>query len=214
MYYREKKASRSGALKVLNHAVSGPEGLENANKIIEILGLRTIFPLFMKTPKKTKRKGLTALEHEEHVISILAGLLQHAQGQSRSRILIKFEENDFEKVERLIELHFKYMDKVSLGDAQMKRSEEFESLDEDEIYLRRLDNGLFTLQLVDYIILEVVSSSSKVKERLSKLLQLRKGNLDTIIETVKEYGKNIGEENQEWKDKQQQNIENILENLS
>ena len=47
--------SRNGALKVLNHALIGPEGKDNCHKFIDILGLRTIFPLFMKTPKKTKR---------------------------------------------------------------------------------------------------------------------------------------------------------------
>ena len=52
---REKKVSRNGALKVLNHALIGPEGKDNCHKFIDILGLRTIFPLFMKTPKKTKR---------------------------------------------------------------------------------------------------------------------------------------------------------------
>lgn len=55
---REKKVSRNGALKVLNHALSGPEGRDNCCKFVDVLGLRTIFPLFMKTPKKQKRKGV------------------------------------------------------------------------------------------------------------------------------------------------------------
>ena len=56
--------SRNGALKVLNHALSGEEGRENCAKFVDILGLRTIFPLFMKTPKKHKRKGMSAEEYE------------------------------------------------------------------------------------------------------------------------------------------------------
>ena len=56
--------SRNGALKVLNHALSGEEGKENCAKFVDILGLRTIFPLFMKTPKKQKRKGMSAEEYE------------------------------------------------------------------------------------------------------------------------------------------------------
>lgn len=35
---REKKMSRNGSLKVLDHAVSGPDGKENCNKFIDILG--------------------------------------------------------------------------------------------------------------------------------------------------------------------------------
>lgn len=63
-YYREKKLSRNGSLKVLNHAMSGPDGKDNCNKFVDILGLRTIFPLFMKTPKKNRKRVLTTEEHE------------------------------------------------------------------------------------------------------------------------------------------------------
>ena len=104
---------RNGALKVLNHALSGPEGKDNCNKFVEVLGLRTIFPLFMKTPKKQKRKGVSVEQHEEHVVSIVASLFKNCKGSHRSRILIKFTESDHEKVERLMELHFKYVDRVS-----------------------------------------------------------------------------------------------------
>ena len=51
-------------MKVLNHALSSEEGKENCAKFVDILGLRTIFPLFMKTPKKQKRKGMSAEEYE------------------------------------------------------------------------------------------------------------------------------------------------------
>lgn len=67
---REKKQARQSALKVLNHATSGDEGIENCNKLVEMLGLRTIFPLFMRTPSKTKRKDTTPDEHEEHVCTV------------------------------------------------------------------------------------------------------------------------------------------------
>jgi beta-catenin-like protein 1 len=46
--------SRNSAIKVLNHAMSGGEGADNCQKFVDILGLRTIFPLFMKTPKQAK----------------------------------------------------------------------------------------------------------------------------------------------------------------
>ena len=54
---REKKKSRSGALRVLDHAMTGPEGADNCIKFVDVLGLRSLFPLFMKTPKKAKRAG-------------------------------------------------------------------------------------------------------------------------------------------------------------
>lgn len=63
-YLREKKTSRAGALKVLDHSMIGPEGHDNCHKFVDILGLRTIFPLFMKTPKKMKKAGISEKEHE------------------------------------------------------------------------------------------------------------------------------------------------------
>lgn len=171
-----------------------------------------MFPLFMKTPKKAKRKGLTVQEHEEHTVSIIAAILQHASSQFRGRVLSKFEENEFEKVERLVELHFKYLEKLDEADRSIKMDQDAdESLEEDEIYLRRLDSGLFTLQLIDYIILEVCYSSQKVKDKLLKLLQLRRGSLDRIKEIVREYAENLGDENQEWKLKQQENVEQLIQ---
>jgi len=198
---------------VLNHAISGADGSTNANKLVDILGLRTIFPLFMKTPNTSKLKGLSAREQEEHIISILAGLLQHLTGQNRSRVCSKFEENDFEKVERICELHFKYLEKMNGVDKAIVEEirNSGEQLDEDEIYLRRLDGGLFALQLIDYIILDVSISNPAVKEKIRNVIQLRRGSMETIREIVREYAQNIGNENKEWKAKQNLYIDSLLE---
>ncbi|XP_026686194.1 beta-catenin-like protein 1 isoform X3 [Diaphorina citri] len=85
---RERKVSRNGSLKVLDHAICGPSGKDNANKFVDILGLRTIFPLFMKTPKKNRRKIITVEEHEEHVVSIKANMLRNCSGPQRQRLLV------------------------------------------------------------------------------------------------------------------------------
>jgi beta-catenin-like protein 1 len=69
---REKKLSRNGALKVLDYACAGSDGKENCLKLVDILSLRTVFPLFMKTPKKNKQRSLSSEEFEEHVCSIIS----------------------------------------------------------------------------------------------------------------------------------------------
>ena len=61
--HREKKLSRNCAIKVLNHSMTGMDGVDNSQKFVDILGLRTIFPLFMKTPK-TARAGPSSDELE------------------------------------------------------------------------------------------------------------------------------------------------------
>lgn len=49
---------------MLDHAMSGPDGKDNCNKFVDILGLRTIFPLFMKTPPRSKKRTISTEEHE------------------------------------------------------------------------------------------------------------------------------------------------------
>lgn len=47
-------------------------------------------------------------------------MLRNCQGSQRQRLLAKFTENDLEKVDRLLELHFKYMDKVDRTEKEME----------------------------------------------------------------------------------------------
>ncbi|KFM76702.1 Beta-catenin-like protein 1, partial [Stegodyphus mimosarum] len=199
---REKKMSRNGALKVLDHAMCNAEGADNCNKFVDILGLRSIFPLFMKTPKKNWKKGLSVEQHEEHVCSIIASMLKNCKGTQRQRLLNKFTENDHEKVDRLMELHFKYLDKVHHIDLQIEKEkskmneEEIDASMEEEFYLRRLEGGLFTLQLIDYIMVDTCCSGpSSIKQRVLQILNLRGGSIKTIRNVMREYAGNMGDAN-------------------
>ncbi|XP_028175095.1 beta-catenin-like protein 1 [Ostrinia nubilalis] len=206
---REKKMSRNGSLKVLDHALAGPDGRDNCNKFVDILGLRTVFPLFMKTPKR--KRLLTVDQHEEHVVSIIASMLRNCQGSQRQRLLAKFTENDLEKVDRLLELHFKYMDKVDRTEKEMEV--EAEDLDDDAQYLKRLSGGLFTLQLIDRIILEVCTAGpSTIKQRVQRVLSLRGGSLKIIRHVMREYAGNLGDAgSEEWRQQEQQHILQLVD---
>ena len=46
------------------------------------------------------------------MISIITSLLRNCRPNQRTRLINKFTENDHEKVDRLLELHFKYLEKV------------------------------------------------------------------------------------------------------
>ena len=68
------------------------------------------------------------------------------------------------------QLHFKYYEKIRLIDEDLQREEED---DEDEMYLKRLAGGLFTLQLIDYIMIDVCASGSpSIKQRVLRLVIL------------------------------------------
>ncbi|KAL1512989.1 hypothetical protein ABEB36_002481 [Hypothenemus hampei] len=207
---REKKTSRNGSLKVLDYAMSGIHGKDNCQKFVDILGLRTIFPLFMKTPKKNRRKVLSSEEHEEHVCSIIASMLRNCRGSQRQRLISKFTENDHEKVDRLLELHFKYLEKVETIDDTLEDKEED---NEDENYLKRLEGGLFTLQLVDYIIVEVCAAGPpSIKQRVMQILNMRGASLKTIRHIMREYAGNLGDEgDKDWRDQEQQHILHLVD---
>ncbi|CAO4360535.1 unnamed protein product [Caenorhabditis nigoni] len=197
---REKKQARQSALKVLNHATSGEEGIENCNKLVEMLGLRTIFPLFMRTPSKTKRKDTTPDEHEEHVCTILSSLLAACSETHRQRIVQKFVEHEHEKVDRAVELFLKYKEKVQRFELKKKRQAQEPSTSEDDpdsAYLDKMDNGLYTLQRLTLILGEVAVSMESARLREEKLFQMKLSNnrLDLLLgPIIQEYADNLGDD--------------------
>ncbi|XP_028266765.1 beta-catenin-like protein 1 [Parambassis ranga] len=220
---REKKMSRTSALKVLDHAMIGPEGSDNCHKFVDILGLRTVFPLFMKTPKKMKKAGASEKEHEEHVCSIIASMLRNLKSQQRSRLLNKFTESDCEKVDRLMEMHFKYLEAVQQADKRIegekhemvRRGEILDDSMEDEFYLRRLDAGLFVLQLICYIMVEISNSGiSQLQQRVQQILNLRGGSVKVVRHIMREYAESIGDgKSDEFKEAERKRIMDLLDNF-
>lgn len=199
---REKKMSRTSSLKVLDYAMQGPEGAENCSKFVEILGLRSLFPLFMRPPKKNRKLGSSENEAEEHICSIISSLFRNLAGSLRTRVVQKLVESDHIKVDRLMELHFKYFKKVQDCDNRIEQEKEMllkeeEEVDEDaeeEFYLRRLDSGLFTLQLVDYIMLESCSSGvPSIKQRVIALLNQHGGSMKDVKNIIREYAASVGD---------------------
>ena len=83
-----------------------------------------------------------------------------------------------------MELHFKYYERIEATN----RNDDDADDDEDEIYLKKLDAGLYTLQLIDYIILEISSESTNIpsiRQRILQILNLRSTPIDLIKETVR-----------------------------
>ncbi|KAG1686330.1 Beta-catenin-like protein 1 [Nymphon striatum] len=126
---KEKKLSRNGALKVLDYAM---HGADNCSKFIDILGLRTIFPLFMKTPSKTKGSGTGREEHEGLFLfcshEIRKSILKtcplcyfiNAEGIAVDLINKGFSIRLLKMImKKLMELHFKYLDKVQAEDRKI-----------------------------------------------------------------------------------------------
>lgn len=58
-------------------------------------------------------------------------MLKNCKGQQRQRLLSKFTENDYEKVDRLMELHFKYLEKVEEAEKNGKVCAQFKIFNRD-----------------------------------------------------------------------------------
>ena len=120
-------------------------------------------------------------EHEERVCSIPVSLFKHLQGSQYDRLVNKFVENDFEKVDRLMELHFKYQRRVKESDRQMRQSEVADEEDEVDVYLRQLDAGLLALQMVDFIIAKLCTfSETSIATRIKVLISQHGDSLTSV----------------------------------
>eukprot|EP00039_Didymoeca_costata_P001320 m.51552 g.51552 ORF g.51552 m.51552 type:complete len:557 (-) comp10739_c0_seq2:92-1762(-) len=201
---REKKISLHGAIKVLNHALSKKVNAEMYTVFIDRFGLKSLFPLFMITPGGKRKKMFSTAEFEEHVCSIIASLFKFLEdGVHKQRLLRKFIENDFEKMERLVELHLAYIKKVEICDKEIAkekeemvaRGEELDEIVENSFYLRRLDAGLSVLQHVAYTIGTVsLLLGDQVTERVEQLLKLKGGDIESVRDVLLHFQDEAGEE--------------------
>jgi beta-catenin-like protein 1 len=138
---REKRFCKHSAMKVLDYAVT--KNAENCQGLVAAEGLKVLFPAFMGKVGRCsriavslhlmwsasqgyaatkKQVGLDAANsEEEHTIAVVAWLFRLLPEGSidRLRLLRKFEEDNFEKVERLVDYHMLYLHKVESAPAGM-----------------------------------------------------------------------------------------------
>lgn len=101
---------------------------------------------------KKKSTSLTTLTAEttEHVVSILSSLFTSlaSDSQPRLRLLSKFVEDGYSKLDRLSELREEL--EIRLDKLETTSSIPIE-MDQDERYLEKLENGGMALQFCDYV---------------------------------------------------------------
>ena len=165
---REGKMSRSRALRLLDHALSGNDGGLGCERLVEAAGLKIIFNLYMKS----QDKGMT-----EHLLGILSSLLRSvtANSELRIRLMAKFEERNWKVVDRLLQDRRRLVSAIHNVDEQIKSqkrqlSAEAQEEQADEWFSRRLDAGSFTLQTLDIIIAWLVAEDETGKNVIKKQL--------------------------------------------
>ncbi|CAL1137437.1 unnamed protein product [Cladocopium goreaui] len=198
---REKVFAATLALKLVDHSLRHCP--ENCQIFVEKLGLKVLFAIFMKKGAKTKKQS-EAKEVEEHVTSIVQSLCRYCTGTPVARVLNKFVESNFEKLERLLEMHEEYHRSVQEADRErdqglaQKIDRELEVNEEEQLFLDRCDAGLFTLQQVDLILVRLVNMGNRqATEEIGKLMDVKGVKLEEIKKIVLEYCTNLGQEAQE-----------------
>ncbi|KAJ1954811.1 hypothetical protein EC988_002232 [Linderina pennispora] len=182
------------SLKILDYALTPgsdsvvPKAI--AKRYIDGLGLKYLFSMVMKKGKGDMAKLYKKHpEFEERAVNCIAWLLRLTDRDTPAhwRVLAKFvpsleDDKGWKlRVDRIVELNAQYAERVAEG------SEDDDADDDaEDQYLRRLDAGLFSLQMCD-IIIGFVADEEAVKGRIETLLKRRGRNLDMVRRELAEY---------------------------
>ncbi|KAL6285105.1 hypothetical protein ACE6H2_009495 [Prunus campanulata] len=207
---KQKKSAYGSAIRALDFAMTKyPPACE---RFIDVLGLKTAFAAFMGKANcvqeafvmllitipinKKNKKERYHEELEERIVSLIASLFGGIlRGSRRERLLSKFVENECEKIDRLMELYMRYSDRVK---AETERMDQLElddlEMDEEEKYNRKLESGLYTLQLIAVILGHLwCSEHPQMRARVELLLKQQKLTKKDVKDILQEYHDNIGD---------------------
>ena len=179
---REGKMSRPRALRLLDHALGGPDGGASCERLVEAAGLKSTFSLFMKKQDS---------EVTEHLLGILSSMLRSlpANEAPRIRLLAKFVEKDYQVPTRLVQIRREYVSKVSKVDWEIRAEKSKLGAEEqedraDEWLSRRLDAGLYVLQTVDVILAWLAAEDDGARNKIQELLGDRDEGLGDVKATL------------------------------
>ncbi|XP_057538959.1 uncharacterized protein LOC130817340 [Amaranthus tricolor] len=210
---KQKKLAYGSAIRALDFAMTKyPPACE---RFVDVLGLKTAFAAFMgKIPiSKKNKKERYKEELEERIISLISSLFAGIlRGSRRERLLSKFVENECEKIDRLIELYVRYSDRVKAETERLSELELDLEMDEEERYNRKLDSGLYTLQLIAVILGHLwTSENARMRARIELLLRQHKLTKNDVKDILQEYHDNIGDlDGPEEKERAQSKIQKFL----
>ncbi|THH06691.1 hypothetical protein EW145_g3905 [Phellinidium pouzarii] len=202
---KDKKKSAAQCIKVLDFAMSGPAGTACCEMFVEALGLKTLFSAFMGTSSKKNNNPSSAMsDATAHILGVLSSLFTNLPSESspRMRLLAKFVENTYEKVDRLLDLREGAAARLASIDreidqerAQMREdNEEIGAVEEDRWYLRRLEGGLYTLQTVDYVLAWICMEDDGARAHAEQMLKRKGHTLADVATVLKVFRDNVDED--------------------
>ncbi|KAG8218862.1 Catenin-beta-like protein [Butyriboletus roseoflavus] len=198
---KDKLQSKSRSIKTLDYAMSGPTGSDLCSNFVEALGLKTLFSALMGKASKKQKVTAPALEDTSHILGIISSLLSNLPSDSanRTRLLAKFVESDYAKVDKLLEIRDNMLGRLRSIDAEIETEKKellaedgmLDPEDADLFYLRRLDGGLFILQTLDYILAWIAMEDDGIRAHITQMLERKNLSLKNVIQTLTTYHENI-----------------------
>lgn len=196
---KERRYFTPQAIKALDFALM--DSASNCTTFVERLGLRSLFSLFLGKVKEGKHKPKKPDDLIEHVVSIINSLLKNCTGTPIARVLNKFQECRFEKIERLLELRETYTTRVRKAKEKFEVAEEMQEINkemgvdaEERRYLDACEAGLSVLQQLDCIIVRLTNAgNAMVRMRLMDLMRMKNIGYTEIEAILKEFVEHMDE---------------------
>lgn len=182
---KEGKFSKPRALRTLDHALAGFAAPTLGEKFVEVAGLRVVGGMLGKKMDRSTT---------EHVLGIFASLLGQLPGDSaaRIRVLAKFVDGDYDKVEKLMKIRQEYRCRLRPVDQQisaerktLKNQEEKDDV-EAEWQSRRLDAGLYSFQTANVILAWVAAEDAGARKQIASKLADRDESLSDVRRVLSE----------------------------
>ncbi|KAJ2039201.1 hypothetical protein GGI08_008227, partial [Coemansia sp. S2] len=170
-----------------------------AKSYIDNRGLKHLFSILMHQGKGGVRKLYKKYpETDDRAVSCLASLFRLTRRDSPEhwRLLAKFASTQTDDsswklyVDRIVELNIEYFERVqgveAQADSDSDNESEADSDSEMDRYTRRLDAGLFSLQMTD-IVVAFVAEDAKAREHIEQQLKRKGRTLAMVAEELAEY---------------------------
>lgn len=202
---KHRKFARKCALRALDFALAGSapacEAFASAGGIGIIFGVLMHVSEETASAAKANRRGYGGDADEKHACAVIVQLFTSG-AVARERLVAKFVESDYAKLERLVELRAKYGARVAAVDAEVAhiaRLAEMRDNDDDdddaaealaaELYERRLDAGLFTLQLIDLLLVLLCANAHEydLRDQIVRLLGQKRIDVASVAAVLEEY---------------------------
>jgi len=189
--------------------MSGAAGTVCCETFVEALGLKTLFSAFMGKSANRKNSSnsgnpASAISDETgHILGVLSSLFTNLPSESaaRTRLLAKFVEGAYEKVDRLLDVRESAGARLRAVDGEIRvekkemeaEGEESGEVEEDRWYLRRLEGGLYTLQTVDYILAWVCMEDDGILAHAQQMMSRKGRSIQDVVEVLKVFRDNVDE---------------------